>query len=152
MVMAVVVGLIIELLGIASVHTWLWLIDWNINKRKSNPESPAVIAAFLGCLYLIATIGLTVMLEVFPGLATYSPAIFPVLAIVGAVNLTLIVQQEGGEKIVKQESNDCRLRCELSRSVHQQTVRLYETVHLSNLAKLDSRMDEANTARKKIWM
>jgi hypothetical protein len=30
------------------------------------------------------------MLEVFPGLATYSPAIFIVLAIVGAINLTLI--------------------------------------------------------------
>jgi hypothetical protein len=61
--MAVVVGLILELLGIASVHTWLWLIDWNINKRKSDPEALAVIAAFLGYLYLIATIGLTVMLD-----------------------------------------------------------------------------------------
>jgi hypothetical protein len=92
--MAVVIGLIIELLGIASVHSWLWLVDWNINKRKSDPEAPAVVAMFLGGTYLVATIGLTVMLEVVPVLATYSPAIFPVLAVVGAINLTLIAQQE----------------------------------------------------------
>jgi hypothetical protein len=57
-------------------------------------------------------------------------------------------RQEGREKVVKQESNDLRLRGELSRSVHQQPVLPNETVHLSNLAKLDSRMDAANTARK----
>ena len=69
--MAVIIGLIIELLGITSVHIWLWLSDWNINKRKRDPEAPANVAVFLGCVYLVATIGLTVMLEVFPGLAIF---------------------------------------------------------------------------------
>ena len=94
LIMAIVVGAIIELLGITSVHTWLWLTDWNINKRKSDPESPAVFAVFLGVIYLIAAVGLTVVLEVAPYLALYAPANFPILAVIGAVNLALIAQQQ----------------------------------------------------------
>ncbi len=106
--MAIVVGAIIELLGITSVHTWLWLTDWNINKRKSDPEAQTVLAAFLGAIYLVATVGLTVVLEVFPYLATYAPAIFPILAVVGAVNLALIAQQQQRESTLKRERQNRR--------------------------------------------
>ena len=91
---AIAVGAIIELLGIASIHTWLWLSDWNTNKRRSDPDAPTDYAAFLGVIYIVTTIGLTVVLEVRPNLSTFAPALFPMLAIVGALNLALIAQQE----------------------------------------------------------
>jgi hypothetical protein len=103
LIIGISIGIIIEFLGISSVHTWLWLADWNSNKRKSDPEAPTEVAVFLGAIYLCATVGLTVVLEVVPALSTYSPILFPALAIVGAINLVLISQQEHRELVVKNE-------------------------------------------------
>lgn len=98
---AVVVAAIIETLGLSTVHTALWLFDWNGNKRKSDPGAPTLLAIILGAIYVVATVGLTIVLEVAPILATYAPALFPALAVVGAVNLALVAQQERREAGVK---------------------------------------------------
>lgn len=100
------VGMIIEFLGISSVHTWLWLADWNAHKRKSDSGAPTRLAAFLGVIYLCAAVGLTVVLEVAPALSTYAPVLFPALAIVGAVNLGLISQQEQRERVAANERQE----------------------------------------------
>ena len=84
---AIIVAAIIETLGLATVHTALWAYDWNTHKRKSDPRAPVGLAVALGGVYVVATLGLVVFLEVWPMLATYAPAIFPALAVVGAVNL-----------------------------------------------------------------
>ena len=47
-------------------------------------------------------------LEVWPVLATYAPAIFPVLAVVGAVNLALISRQEQREAAVERKKEESR--------------------------------------------
>lgn len=114
----VVTGVIIELLGIASIHTWLWLSDWNANKRKVDPDAPATFAAFLGVFYLLATISLTVVLEVQPLLSTYAPAMFPLLAIVGALNLALIAQQEQREMVLEREHRERQDRRKFGKPVH----------------------------------
>jgi hypothetical protein len=98
---AIVVAAIIETLGLSTIHSALWLADWNANKRKTDPQAPVVVAVALGAVYLVATLGLVVFLEVWPGLATYAPALFPGLAIVGGVNLALISQQERRETVVQ---------------------------------------------------
>lgn len=98
---AIVVAAIIETLGLSTVHTALWLSDWNGNKRKTDPGAPILLAVILGAVYVVATVGLTIVLEVVPSLATYAPALFPALAVVGAVNLALIAQQERREAMVK---------------------------------------------------
>ncbi|MFC2030138.1 hypothetical protein ACFLWA_05355 [Chloroflexota bacterium] len=100
---AIVVAAIIETLGLSTVHSALWLADWNASKRKTDPQAPVVVAMALGAVYLAATLGLVVFLEVWPGLATYAPALFPALAVVGGVNLALISQQEHREAAVKTE-------------------------------------------------
>jgi hypothetical protein len=100
---AIVVAAIIETLGLSTVHSALWLADWNASKRKTDPQAPVVVAMALGAVYLVATLGLVVFLEVWPGLATYAPALFPALAVVGGVNLALISQQERREATVKTE-------------------------------------------------
>ena len=94
---AVVVAIIVETLGLTTVHTALWLSDWNHHKRKSDPTAPTVLAVALGLVYVVTTVGLTVVLEVVPELSLLAPALFPALAVVGAVNLALISQQERRE-------------------------------------------------------
>lgn len=103
LLVGLVVAAIVETLGIATVHTALWLSDWNAHKRKSDPSAPTPVAVALMGVYLAATVGLTVVLEVAPGLATYAPAMFPALAVVGAVNLVLIAQQERRESALAEE-------------------------------------------------
>jgi len=119
---AVIVAAIIETLGLATVHTALWLSDWNHTKRKVDPSAPTVIALALGAVYLVTTLGLIVALEVWPDLATYAPALFPLLAIVGTVNLALIANQERREAEVVTEKaerktarKESRLRAETQR-------------------------------------
>ena len=122
---AVVVAAIIETLGLATVHTVLWLSDYNAHKRKTDPSAPTWIAVALGAVYLVATLGLVVFLEVWPWLATYAPAIFPALAVVGAVNLALIAQQERREVAIaeqKQEASEKRRARRLSKKVSKTTV------------------------------
>jgi len=80
----IIIAAIVEFLGLTSVHTWLWLSDWNNRKRKNDPSAPAVYALVLCLAYLIITIGLTTLLEVFPSLSTYAPVFFPALALVDA--------------------------------------------------------------------
>jgi DNA-binding transcriptional ArsR family regulator len=103
LLVAVIVAAIIETLGLATVHTALWAYDWNTRKRKSDPSAPVILAVTLGGVYIVATLGLVVFLEVWPMLATYAPAIFPALAVVGAVNLALISRQEQRETDVKEQ-------------------------------------------------
>jgi hypothetical protein len=115
---AVVVAAIIETLGLATVHTALWAYDWNAHKRKTDPAAPVGIAVALGGVYVVATLGLVVFLEVWPILATYAPAIFPALAVVGALNLAMISRQEQREAAVRSEKEERRVarqaRCQAS--------------------------------------
>lgn len=96
---AAIMAAVIETLGIATVATALRLYDWNQssltakgNLRKGRTLAPAKLiwlSVGMGTVYLVVTICLTVLLEVHPDWATYAPAIFPVLAVVGAVNLAI---------------------------------------------------------------
>jgi len=135
---AVVVAAIIETLGLATVHTALWAYDWNTHKRKSDPSAPVTLAVALGGVYVIATLGLVVFLEVWPPLAAYAPAIFPALAVVGAVNLALISRQEQREAEVRTQKTEARER-RRARSVKRQT---------PNTGKFDTRLDTLRAARR----
>jgi hypothetical protein len=105
---AIIAAAIIETLGLSTVHTALWLSDYNAHKRKSDPHAPTILAVALGAVYVAATLGLVVFLEVWQGLATYAPALFPVLAVVGAVNLALIAQQERREAGIEVQKAEAR--------------------------------------------
>ena len=108
LVVAIVIAVIVEFLGLTSVHTWLWLSDWNNRKRKLDPAAPSGYAMILCLVYLVTTIMLTIMLEIFSSLSTYAPALFPALALVGAFNLAMITQQDTREARVHQEREERR--------------------------------------------
>lgn len=125
LLVAIVAAAIIETLGLSTVHTALWCYDWNSQKRKTDPAAPVGLAILLGGVYLVATLGLVVLLEVWPWLSTYAPALFPALAVVGAVNLALISQQErreAGVQAQKAEAREKRRERRLSRKVSKTTV------------------------------
>lgn len=113
---AVVMALIIESLGLVAVYTALWLAEWNGTKRKSDPAAPVVLAVVLSGVYLVVTIGLTVVLEVWPAWALVAPALFPILAVVGAVNLVLMARQERREKAVQVERQERKAARQARRS------------------------------------
>ncbi len=137
---AVVVAAIIETLGLATVHTALWAHDWNVHKRKSDPAAPVVLAVALGGVYIVATLGLVVFLEVWPFLATYAPAIFPALAVVGAVNLALISRQEQREALVEAEKAERRARRRSSK--HTKTDSTMDTLWAGRQAAREARMNK----------
>jgi predicted transcriptional regulator len=119
LLVAIVVAAIIETLGLSTVHTALWAYDWNMHKRKTDPTAPVLLAIALGGVYVVATLGLVVFLEVWPFLATYAPALFPALAVVGAVNLALISRQEQREADVESQKAEQRAQRQASRSVQK---------------------------------
>jgi len=140
---AVIVAAIVETLGLASVHTWLWLSDWNATRRKSDPQAPVRVAVVLGAVYLVVTIGLTVALEIAPTLATYAPALFPILAVVGAVNLALIAQQEQREASVNLERQERKAE----RQAKRQPAVKATAEKVPTLGENGHKMDAANAAR-----
>jgi hypothetical protein len=97
---AIIIGLIIEFLGITSVYSYLWLTEWNISKRKTDKSAPAGIALLFCLIYLGTTITLSVVLDIFPNLAHYSIGVFPILGLVGAFNLALMSFQNNRENLV----------------------------------------------------
>ena len=137
---AVIVAAIIETLGLSTVHTALWAYDWNAHKRKTDPAAPVPLSVALGGVYVVATLGLVVFLEVWPGLATYAPAIFPALAVVGALNLALIARQELREAEVRTQ----RAEVKAARKARRPSVAL----QASNNKKNDTNLDALLTGRR----
>lgn len=89
LLIAIIAGVAVEAIGVVSVVLALRLYEWNDTKNKTDPGAPFGLAVVLVAVYFVVTIGLTVLLDVFPDLARYAPAIFPLLAAVGAVNIAV---------------------------------------------------------------
>jgi predicted transcriptional regulator len=102
---------------------------------------------------VVATLGLVVLLEVWPVLATYAPAIFPALAVVGALNLAMISQQERRETTVEAEKVQRREQRRASRnrnrsvqeSIQRSASRAAQSVHRD---AQDSVLDVVNRTRR----
>lgn len=139
LIIGIVVGLIVETLGFSTVHLYLMLQQWNLEKKKSDPAAPEILALVLVAFYITITITLTVVLEINPALAIYAPAIFPLLALVGAFILALISQQEQRQSAVQQTK--------LERSSKRHTQPVYEQDNLSVLPTTNTLLDLANKAR-----
>jgi hypothetical protein len=141
---AIVVALIIETLGLATVHIALWTYDWNAHRRKTDPGAPLGLCIALGGVYVVATLGLVVFLEVWPFLATYAPALFPALAVVGALNLAMISRQEQREAAVELEKAERKAQRQAAR--HETPAKL--STAASKTAVLNTSLDAARRTRK----
>lgn len=106
---AIIIGVMLELLGIATVHTALSLYRWNIKPAVSRDKgawekAPFSLSVAACGVYFVAVIFLSVVLETAPTLADFAPIIFPFVAIVGAVVLGIIYQHE--ERVAKYARKD----------------------------------------------
>jgi hypothetical protein len=91
---AIVAGLIIEGLGLTSTSTALTLWDWNARRPANEPKAPFWLAGLMVGVYLVSTIGLTVVLDLDTTLVHIAPAVFPILALVGTINIALRQQHK----------------------------------------------------------
>ena len=148
--LAWVAAAIIESLGLTTVSTSLLLWEYNAAKRKTDPDAPFLLAASLVGVYLVSTIGLTVLLDIFPDLARYAPALFPILALVGAVNLALRSGHRRRLASIAQDRADRKAERQANRPTMGNLSDLLESKTPSNSVKTDNSLDKARLARKNI--
>lgn len=139
-IMGIIIGLLIETLGFSTVHLYLMLLKWNLEKRKTDPKAPENLGLALVIFYLVITISLTVMLEIYPQLSTYAPAIFPLVALIGVFILALIVQHEQREQTVQMAKIEQSKKRGLANQIeHDKSFKV---------DKSDSSLDLANKVKK----
>ena len=86
---AICAAAIVESLGLAAANTALTLWTYNRSKRKADPGAPFALAAAIMGVYIAVAVLLTVALDIYPSLATFAPAIFPLLSLAGVTTLAL---------------------------------------------------------------
>lgn len=143
-----VTAAIIESLGLTTVSTSLLLWDYNVSKRKTDPGAPFLLAASLVGVYLVSTIGLTVFLDIFPELGRYAPALFPLLALVGAVNLALRSGHRRRLSGIAQDRAERKAERQSSHLPFTQPGNLLMSNLTSSIVKTDTSLDKAQAARK----
>ncbi len=143
-----VTAAIIESLGLTTVSTSLLLWDYNVGKRKTDPGAPFLLAASLVGVYLFSTIGLTVFLDIFPELGRYAPALFPLLALVGAVNLALRSGHRRRLSGIAQDRAERKAERQSSHLPFTQPGNLLMSNLTSSIVKTDTSLDKAQAARK----
>jgi hypothetical protein len=88
--LAWVIAIVIETLGLTTTHTALGMHGWNkAHTNQPEKQAPFALSVILAVVYVAATLMLISVLEVKPEWQHYAPAMFPILAVVGAVNLAL---------------------------------------------------------------
>lgn len=86
---AIIAAIAVESIGVVSIVLSLRLHEWNQTKNKTDPDAPLWLALAAAVFYFVVTIGLTVVLDVRPEWSRYAPAIFPLLAAIGAANIAM---------------------------------------------------------------
>jgi hypothetical protein len=93
---ATVAGLVVELLAIVSVHNSLALFRWNdqghVKREHGWEHAPFGLSVACASAYVLAAAVLLILLEAMPEAAQYAPMMFPLLTVVGAVNLGILDQ------------------------------------------------------------
>ena len=91
---AIAAGVTLELLGVAILATTLELYNYNHDKRKSDPVAPVWIGLILVGVYAASAILLVVILDIAPGVAIYSQAVYPALSVASFALLALRTDHE----------------------------------------------------------
>lgn len=86
---AFIAAVAVESIGVVSIVLSLRLYEWNQTKNKTDPAAPLALSLVAAVFYFVVTIGLTVVLDVHPDWSRFAPAIFPLLAAIGAANIAM---------------------------------------------------------------
>jgi hypothetical protein len=147
-----VAAVIVESLGLATAATALVLREYNASKRKTDPPAPFALALALVGVYFVVATGLTVLLDIAPALAVYSPAIFPTLSLTGVTVLAIRADHKrrlAGIESVKAERKEARksgrqtgdAQPSRSASNNGKTYADLDALQAARLSKRDARLD-----------
>lgn len=88
--LAWIIAVVIETLGLTTMHTALGMHAWNrAHEDRPDKKAPFGLACVLTGAYSLVALVLIVVLKVSPDASSYAPIMFPFLAVVGAVNLAM---------------------------------------------------------------
>jgi hypothetical protein len=126
---AVVAALVIEGFGFTAISTALTLREYNVTRRKSDPAAPTALPMILVGVYFAAAVGLTVLMDIVPGLARFAPAVFPVFSLAGMTIAALrvshkqrladIAADKEARKAERQERNASKMQADAKPALHQ---------------------------------
>jgi len=162
--LAWIIAIVIETLGLTTTHTALGMHAWNkAHADKPEKQAPFGLSVALAVVYVIATLMLISVLEVKPEWQHYAPAMFPLLAVVGAVNLALrshhnnrireersaIDDEKARQRQIEDEERaqkleEKRLRAAAKYGVNQN---VSSPVNQPSITEIDSQNDSALTAK-----
>lgn len=169
--LAWIIAIVIETLGLTTTHTALGMHGWNkAHANQPEKQAPFGLSVILAVVYVAATLMLITVLEVAPNLQHYAPAMFPILAVVGAVNLALRSHHnnrirdeksainddkqrqreiEDEERAQKLEEKRLRALAKYGMTVNPATVNqtVIPTINPPSITEIDSPTDSALTAK-----
>lgn len=89
-VVALIIGVVVELVGLSSIYVCIWYIKYSQHKRKMNEKFPVCFSFISIIFYFTSVILLTTVLELYPSLSKFSTVVFPTLSLVVELYLVLI--------------------------------------------------------------
>jgi len=144
----IVAAVIVESLGLATTATALDLREYNASKRKTDPAAPFPLAAVLVGAYLAVAVVLTVALDTVPALATYAPAIFPLLSLTGVTVLALRADQRRRLAAIAGVKAERQAERQAARQGTRQAGVVVVSSGASNNANLDAELSRMQAGRK----
>ncbi len=105
---AVIAGIVLEVVGIAGIASSTRAFMWNNSKRKSDKQAPLALNIAATSIYFATALLLTVVLEVWPSLAKFAPGMFIIVSVSSGSILVLASIQRGLERGVKVEKEERR--------------------------------------------
>jgi len=143
---ALIIGAVVELLGLSSIYVCIWQIRYNSTKRQKDEKAPIWLSAMSVIFYFVSVILLTTVLEFFPASAKFATIIFPILSIIGGFNLSLIsfqLQRERGIIIEKEERKN-RVKVDISSLDLANEARILKKDNI--ISRIESEMKNGNTS------
>lgn len=83
----IVIGLVIETIGLAGVHTLIQFLNWNKTRNKTDPEAPMFLISLAVVVYVLIVISVNALLDLF---SIYNPEAMPYVKIVVTALLSLL--------------------------------------------------------------
>lgn len=140
-------AVVVELLGLTTASTALTLYDYNAQRSADEPRAPFWLAAVLVGVYFASTIALTVIMEIVPGWMVAAPALFPILALVGTVNIALRRSHAGRVKAIADRKAE--QQAEQERQRRQAEARRLEDERKAEALRLEAKADAERKAAER---
>ena len=133
-IIAAIVAIVVELLGISTISNAMTIYEYNRTKRKSDERAPIAIAAVFVGFYFLSVFMLVIFLEITNGQQVFAKAFMPFLTVSGLG--VMVMRKEHNERLerIEDEKENARIarkkRREEKKTVHPAVHKLSTGVHI----------------------